>query len=136
MSSNRPTIPLKTTEALPKRNGRIVKELTTSRKAKAAATAALEWDLQLYVAGFSPKSTAAFDNLKRLCDQHLAGRYRMNIIDLTKNPQLAQVDQIVAVPALVRKGTFPERKIIGTLSDTDRVLASLGIEGEKPGLSR
>jgi circadian clock protein KaiB len=134
MNRNRRTIPLKTTEALPKRNSKkaVVKELTTSRKAKAA----VEWDLQLYVAGFSPKSTAAFDNLKRLCDQHLAGRYRMNIIDLTKNPQLAQVDQIVAVPALVRRGTFPGRKIIGTLSDTDRVLASLGIEGEKPGISR
>jgi circadian clock protein KaiB len=76
-----------------------------------------------------------FRNLKRLCDEHLVGRYQIEIVDLTKNPQLAQADQIVALPALVRKGSFPIRKIIGTLSDTERVLASLGIESEKPGMS-
>ena len=92
--------------------------------------------LHLYIAGSTPKSAAAFGNLKRLCDRHLAGRYRMKIVDLTKNPQLAQADQIVAVPALVRKGSSRNLKIIGNLSDTVRVLASLGIEGEKPGKSK
>jgi circadian clock protein KaiB len=130
MDRNRHTIPLKTTEALPKRNGRkaVVKELTTPRKPKAATTAVVEWDLQLFVAGASPKSAAAFGNLKRLCDKHLGGRYRMKIVDLTKDPQLAQAEQIVALPALVRKGIVSNRKIIGNLSDSKRVLASLGIE--------
>ncbi len=136
MGKNRYTMPLETTEALPKRNVRkakaVVRKMTNSRKAKAAATADVEWDLHLYIAGSTPKSAAAFGNLKRLCDRHLAGRYRMKIVDLTKNPQLAQADQIVAVPALVRKGSSRNRKIIGNLSDTVRVLASLGIEGEKP----
>jgi circadian clock protein KaiB len=138
MDRNRDTIVLKTTEALPTRNSRkaVVKEKSASRKPKAAATKVMEWDLLLYVAGATPRSDAAFGNLKRLCDKHLAGRYRMKIVDLTKNPQLAQADQITALPALIRKGFFPNRKMIGNLSDTDRVLASLGIEGEKPGMSR
>jgi circadian clock protein KaiB len=108
-------MPLKATEALPKRHGRkaVVKKLATSRKAKAALRVAVPWDLRLYVAGSSPKSATAFLNLKRLCDEHLAGRYQIEIVDLTKNPQLAQVDQIVALPALLRKGSFPIRKIIG-----------------------
>jgi circadian clock protein KaiB len=87
------------------------------------------------LAGSRPKSAIAFLTLKRLCDEHLAGRYQIDIVDLTKNPQLAQPEQILAVPTLVRKGSFPIRKIIGTLSDTERVLTSLGIESEKPGMS-
>lgn len=138
MGKNRDTTPLKTTEASPKRNGRkaVAKEPTSSHKRKAAATADVEWDLHLYIAGSTRKSAAAFGNLKRLCDQHLAGRYRMKIVDLRKNPRLAQLDQITALPALVRKGLVPNRKLIGNLSDSKRVLASLGIEDEKPGMSR
>ena len=85
------------------------------------------WDLRLYVAGSTPKSSIALRNLERLCEEHLAGDYRIEIVDLTKNPQLGQADQIVALPALVRKGPFPSRKIIGNLSDTERVLASLDL---------
>jgi circadian clock protein KaiB len=115
MGRNRHTMPLKATEALPKRHGRktVVKKLAASRKAKDTVRPAVEWDLRLYVAGSSPKSAIAFLTLKRLCDEHLAGRYQIEIVDLTKNPQLAQADQIVALPALLRKGSFPTRKMIG-----------------------
>jgi len=84
-----------------------------------------EWDLRLYVAGQTPKSIAAFANLKRLCETHLAGRYKIEVIDLLENPQLARGDQIVAIPTLVRKLPEPMRKIIGDLSDTERVLVGL-----------
>jgi circadian clock protein KaiB len=84
-----------------------------------------EWDLRLYVAGHTPKSIAAFANLKRLCETHLAGRYKIEVIDLLENPQLARGDQIVAIPTLVRKLPEPMRKIIGDLSDTERVLVGL-----------
>ena len=84
-----------------------------------------EWDLRLYVAGQTPKSIAAFANLKRLCETHLAGRYKIEVIDLLENPQLVRGDQIVAIPTLVRKLPEPMRKIIGDLSDTERVLVGL-----------
>jgi circadian clock protein KaiB len=84
-----------------------------------------KWDLRLYVAGQTPKSIAAFSNLKRVCEEHLAGQYRIEVIDLLKNPQLAQGDQIVAIPTLVRKLPEPVRKIIGDLSNTERVLVGL-----------
>ena len=84
-----------------------------------------EWDLRLYVAGQTPKSIAAFANLKRLCETHLAGRYNIEVIDLLENPQLARGDHIVAIPTLVRKLPEPMRKIIGDLSDTERVLVGL-----------
>jgi len=104
-----------------------MKTPATSRKAKAAAAAPVEWDLRLYVAGPTPKSVAAFRNLEQLCEEHLAGRYRIEVIDLMKNPQLAQGDQILAVPTLVRKLPAPIRKIIGNLSDTERVLVGLDL---------
>jgi circadian clock protein KaiB len=104
-----------------------VKTPATSRKGKAAAPASVEWDLRLYVAGPTPKSIAAFRNLEELCEEHLAGRYRIEIIDLMKNPQLARGDQILAVPTLVRKLPSPIRKIIGNLSDTERVLVGLDL---------
>jgi circadian clock protein KaiB len=91
-------------------------------KAKVAGT---EWDLRLYVAGSGSRSITAICNLERLCDEHCAGHYRIEIVDLMKNPHLAQDDQILALPVLVRKGIFPSRKIIGTLADSERVLASL-----------
>jgi circadian clock protein KaiB len=83
--------------------------------------------LRLYVAGPTPKSVAAFRNIEQLCEEHLAGRYHIEVIDLMKNPQLAQSDQILAVPTLVRKLPAPIRKIIGTLSDTERVLGGLDL---------
>ena len=98
-----------------------------SRKAKPAAAAPSDWDLRLYVAGPTPKSVAAFRNLKQLCEEHLAGRYHIEVIDLMKNPQLAQGDQILAVPTLVRKLPAPIRKIIGNLSNTERVLVGLDL---------
>ena len=84
-----------------------------------------EWELRLYVAGQTPKSIAAFTNLKRVCDEHLAGKYRIRVIDLLKNPQLAEGDQIIAIPTLVRALPAPVRKIIGDLSNTERVLVGL-----------
>jgi circadian clock protein KaiB len=83
------------------------------------------WELRLYVAGQTPKSVAAFSNLKRVCEEHLAGKYKIEVIDLVKNPLLAQGDQIVAIPTLVRKLPEPMRKIIGDLSNTERVLVGL-----------
>jgi circadian clock protein KaiB len=83
------------------------------------------WALRLYVAGQTPKSITAFANLKRLCEQYLAGRYQIEIIDLLENPQLAAGDQIIAIPTLVRKLPEPLRKIVGDLRDTERVLVGL-----------
>jgi circadian clock protein KaiB len=88
-------------------------------------THADKWELRLYTAGQSPKSLAALDNLKRVCEDHLAGRYQIEVIDLLKNPRLAKDDQIVAIPTLVRKLPDPMRKIIGDLSDTERTLVGL-----------
>ncbi len=93
------------------------------------------WELRLYVAGQTPKSLAAFANLKKLCEEHLKGKYRIQVIDLLRNPQLAKGDQILAIPTLVRKIPVPLRKIIGDLSNTERVLVGLdiapGAEGER-----
>jgi len=85
------------------------------------------WNLRLYVAGQSPKSVVAFANLKRICDEHLAGRYRIEVLDLLKNPQLARGDQILAIPTLVRKLPEPLKKIIGDLSDIERTLVGLDL---------
>jgi circadian clock protein KaiB len=104
-----------------------VKTPAVSHKGKAAVAALVDWDLRLYVAGPTPKSVAAFRNLEQLCEEHLAGRYRIEVIDLMKNPQLAQGDQILAVPTLVRKLPSPIRKIIGNLSNTERVLVGLDL---------
>jgi len=86
--------------------------------------------LRLYVAGQTPKSIRAFANLKVLCEEHLKGRYRIEVIDLMENPQLARGDQIVAVPSLIRKLPQPVRKIIGDLSDSVRVLVGLDVRKE------
>ncbi len=85
------------------------------------------WNLRLYVAGQTPKSLAAFANLKKLCEEHLAGRYSIEVVDLIENPRLAQGDQILAIPTLVRKLPEPIRKIIGDLSNTERVLVGLDL---------
>lgn len=89
------------------------------------------WELRLYVAGQTPNSLKAFANLTRLCEEHLAGRYRITVVDLLENPQLAAGDQIVAIPTLVRKLPEPVRKIIGDLSSTERVLVGLQMRSLK-----
>lgn len=86
-----------------------------------------QWTLRLYVAGQSPKSAAAFDNLKRICEERLRGRYRIEVIDLLKNPRLAKDDQILAIPTVVRRLPLPVRRIIGDLSNTERVLVGLDL---------
>ena len=85
------------------------------------------WELRLYVAGQTARSLLAFANLKRICEEHVAGKYDIEVIDLLKNPQLAEGDQILAIPTLVRKLPQPVRKIIGDLSNTDRVLIGLDL---------
>ena len=85
------------------------------------------WQLRLYVAGQTPKSLAAFSNLTKICENHLKGRYRIEVIDLVERPLLSRGDQIVAIPTLVRKLPVPVRKIIGDLSDTERVLVGLDL---------
>lgn len=83
------------------------------------------WELRLYVAGQTAKSIAAFANLKKVCEEHLPGKYTIEVVDLLENPQLAKGDQIVAIPTLVRRLPEPIRKIIGDLSNTERVLVGL-----------
>jgi circadian clock protein KaiB len=90
-----------------------------------------KWNLRLYTAGQSPKSLAALANLKRVCEEHLAGRYSIEVVDLLKNPRLAKDDQIVAIPTLVRKLPEPLRRIVGDLSDTERTLVGLQLKARK-----
>jgi circadian clock protein KaiB len=91
------------------------------------------WELRLYVAGKTPRSLTAFANLKTICEEHLAGQYSIEIIDLIEQPQLAAGDQILALPTLVRKLPEPVRKIIGDLADTERVLVGLDIRPREEG---
>jgi circadian clock protein KaiB len=99
----------------------------------ANANAKAEWQLRLYVAGQTSKSALALENLKRLCETHLAGRYQIEVIDLLVNPKLAAGDQILAVPTLVRKFPEPMRKIIGDLSNEERVLVGLDVQPLRKG---
>jgi circadian clock protein KaiB len=89
--------------------------------------------LRLYVAGQTPKSLAAITNLKKVCEEHLAGNYEIELIDLLKSPQLAKGDQILAVPTLVRRLPEPLKRIIGDLSNSERVLVGLDIKGKNHG---
>ena len=101
-----------------------------ARPARAGAARKAKPDtyvLRLYVAGQTPKSIAALANLKKICEEHLAGRYQIQVVDLLENPQLARGDQILAIPTLVRKLPLPMRKIIGDLSNTERVLIGLDL---------
>ena len=97
----------------------------------AQPTASEKWNLRLYTAGPSPKSLAALNNLKRVCEEHLAGRYSIEVVDLLKNPRLAKDDHIVAIPTLVRKLPEPLRRIVGDLSDTERALVGLQLKPRK-----
>ncbi len=94
---------------------------------KQVETANDMWVLRLYVAGQSPKALTAFTNLKKICEEQLKGKYSIEVIDLLKNPQLGANDQILALPTLVRKLPVPVRKIIGDLSNTERVLVGLNL---------
>jgi circadian clock protein KaiB len=85
------------------------------------------WDLRLYVTGQSPNSVRAIENLRRACEEHMPGRYRIEVVDLLENPRLAVNDQILAVPTVVRKFPTPIKKIVGDLSDTDRLLVGLQV---------
>jgi circadian clock protein KaiB len=86
------------------------------------------WKLRLYVAGQTPKSLTAFANLRRICEEHLAGRYEIEVIDLLKHPELAQSDQIIALPTLVRKLPQPIKRIVGDLSNSERVIVGMNLE--------
>lgn len=92
-----------------------------------APTPPKKWELRLYIAGKTIRAATAFRNLEKICEEHLAGEYQIEIIDLLETPQLAEGDQIIAVPTLVRKLPEPVRKIIGDLSNTERVLVGLDI---------
>jgi len=101
---------------------------------KARATADF-FDLRLYVAGQTTRSLAALANLQKICDEHLEGRYRIEVIDLLEHPQLARGDQILALPTLVRKLPEPIRKLVGDLHDTERALIGLDLRPRAPGKS-
>lgn len=100
---------------------------TPPPEARPAKAPSDHWVLRLYVAGQTPKSLAAFANLKKICEEHLAGQYQIEVIDLLENPHLAAGDQILAIPTLVRKLPPPVRKIIGDLSNAERVLIGLDL---------
>ncbi len=104
---------------------------TTEQESESSKIESEKFELRLYVAGRTPKSIAAFNNLKKICEEHLAGKYRIEVVDLLKNPQLARGDQIFAIPTLVRKLPPPLRKIIGDLSNTERVLVGLDLRPAK-----
>ena len=99
----------------------------TTGKATKAKDSPEMWHLRLYVAGQTPKSLEAFANLKKICEEHLKGQYTIEVTDLMENPRLAKGDQILAIPTLVRRLPQPLRKIIGDLSDTERVLVGLNL---------
>lgn len=107
-------------------------EPAKKKAATAAKRGAEVWALRLYVAGQTPKSLAAFANLKRLCEEHLPDRYAIEVIDLMQHPQLAAGDQIVAIPTLVRKLPEPLRRIVGDLSNTERTLVGLQLRPGQP----
>lgn len=101
---------------------------TNGRASQAGSAEASRWNLRLYVAGQTPRSLTAFKNLKDICEEYLKGQYHIEVIDLMENPTLARGDQILAIPTLVRKLPQPIRKIIGDLSNTERVLVGLDIQ--------
>lgn len=102
-------------------------DITSDGTSSAAEAGRKKYLLRLYVAGQTPKCLTALDNLKRICEEHLHGEYEIEIVDLLQNPKLAQGDQIFAIPTLVRKLPEPMRKIIGDLSNTERVLVGLDL---------
>ena len=97
------------------------------RRPTPASSSSRFWELRLYVAGHTPRSLSAFANLTQICEDHLKGRYRIQVVDLFVQPKLSRGDQILAIPTLVRRLPQPVRKIIGDLSDTERVLVGLDL---------
>ena len=116
-------MPRPTTGEKPKEGGK----MPSAKETKKSKSQNDSWVLRLYVAGQTPKSVIAFANLKRICSEHLSDKYRIELIDLLENPKLARGDQIVAIPTLVRNLPTPMKKIIGDLSNTDRVLVGLDL---------
>jgi circadian clock protein KaiB len=108
------------------------KRVTGPAEARPVQAGDDHWELRLYIAGQTPKSRTAFANLKKICEEHVPGRYEIEVIDLLVNPQLARGDQIVAIPTLVRKLPEPLRRIIGDLSDTEKTLVGLQLRPRKP----
>jgi circadian clock protein KaiB len=102
-----------------------------AKASKKAEKKTYQWELRLYIAGNTPKSTTALKNLKKYCEEHLKGLYKIEVIDLLVQPQLAAGDQILAVPTLVRKVPVPIRKIIGDLSNEEKVLVGLNVRPVK-----
>jgi circadian clock protein KaiB len=136
MSSSKSIKPIKSKTAVePELNGPIgaagmvrpAKAMKAVRKKPGEVKRESIWDLRLYVAGQTPKSLLAFSNLKRICEQYLQSNYRIEVIDLLKRPNLAKGEQILALPTLVRKLPEPIRKIIGDLSNVERVLVGLDL---------
>ena len=116
-----------------KKPGKAPAKKNAARKAASKPTGSepVVWELRLYVAGHTTKSIAALNNLKQICEEHLAGKYNIEVVDLLENPQLAAGDQIIALPTLVRRLPPPIRKIIGNLSDTEKVLVGLQLRPRK-----
>jgi circadian clock protein KaiB len=108
-----------------------MKRQSTSNNQSRRTVTPKQWQLRLYIAGHTPKSVAAVANLKHICEEHLAGEFEIEVIDLMENPRLANDDQIVAIPTLVRKLPEPIRKIIGDLSDTEQTLVGLQLRSSK-----
>jgi circadian clock protein KaiB len=122
-SSTRASRPASKPKAAPESKSNVVAGRQASGKGKI-----ITWELRLYVAGNTPNSIAAFSNLKQICETHMGGRYRIEIIDLLRSPQLASGDQIIAIPTLVRRLPTPIKKIIGDLSNRERVLIGLDLK--------
>ena len=110
-------------KAAPKSSIRVAR----NRSSNPDLDSAERWNLRLYVAGETPKCVQAFEHLKRICEEHLQGRYSIEVIDLLRNPTLASGDQIIAIPTLVRQLPPPVKKIIGDLTDTGRVIVGLNL---------
>lgn len=111
----------------PSRLSGTVKKRVPAKKRPTRSKRSALWELRLYVAGMTPTSIRAFENLKKLCEEHLHGVYRIHVIDLLERPKLAHGDQIIAVPTLVRRLPTPVKKIIGDLSNAERVLVGLDL---------
>jgi len=109
------------------------KSARQTRKPRTTKASPAFFDLRLYIAGQTARSLAALANLQKICDEHLKGRYRVEVIDLLERPQLARGDQIFALPTLVRKLPEPIRKLVGDLSDTERALVGLDLRPRAPG---
>lgn len=128
-SSGKKTAAKKSSKAAVKAAKPAKKAATKTAAKKGAEKPAKDiWNLRLYVAGQTPRSLTAFSNLKKLCEEHLPGRYEIEVVDLVKNPHLAQNDQILALPTLVRKLPAPIKRVIGDLSNAERVMVGIDLD--------